>query len=107
MPVILIQVKELVVTGTFRYANAYPKAISLAASGAIDLDALVDQHFTLEQVTKALHANRLDQGLMKVMVTPQEASASASKGEICIPAMPSAGNPSARPAASDVKRSRS
>ena len=41
LPVATIQHRELVVTGTFRYANCYPAAIALAASGAVDLDGLV------------------------------------------------------------------
>lgn len=71
LPVIMIQVKELIVTGTFRYANSYPRAIALAASGRIDLQALVDQRFPLAQAREALQANRLDPTLMKVIVTPQ------------------------------------
>lgn len=70
VPVILIQVKELVVTGTFRYANAYRAAIDLAASGRVQLDALVDEHYTLSQVAEALTATRRDPALMKVMVSP-------------------------------------
>ena len=50
----LIQIKELVVTGTFRYANCYPAAIALAACGAVDLDGLVTGRFGLAQVAEAL-----------------------------------------------------
>ena len=54
-----IQIKELVVTGTFRYANCYPAAIALAASGVVDLDGLVTARFGLEQVAEALgHEDR-------------------------------------------------
>jgi L-iditol 2-dehydrogenase len=70
VPVTLVQVKELVVTGTFRYANTYPDAIRLAASGRVDLDALVDRRFGLDEVEAALSATRLDPSLMKVVVTP-------------------------------------
>ena len=33
--------RELLITGTFRYANTWPTAIALAASGRVSLDELV------------------------------------------------------------------
>jgi L-iditol 2-dehydrogenase len=48
VPVARIQNRELMVTGTFRYANTWPLAIQLAASGAVDLDALVSGRFDLD-----------------------------------------------------------
>ena len=41
-PISAVQNKEIRVTGTFRYANTYPEAIALIASGAIDIEELVD-----------------------------------------------------------------
>jgi L-iditol 2-dehydrogenase len=70
LPVATIQVKELVVTGVFRYANAYPAAIALAASGAVDLDSLVTGRFGLEQVTEALTASKTDPNSLKPVVYP-------------------------------------
>ena len=70
LPVGLIQVKELWVTGTFRYANCYPAAISLAASGAVDLDGLVTARFGLAEVADALQAARHDPATLKPMVYP-------------------------------------
>lgn len=70
LPLTAIQVKELSVTGTFRYANSYPQAIALAASGRIELDPLVDARFGLQEVEVALQANRRDQRLLKVIVSP-------------------------------------
>ena len=70
VPVILIQVRELVLTGTFRYANAYRDAIELAAAGRVDLDQLVDRHYALDEVADALSATRQDPALMKVIVSP-------------------------------------
>ena len=69
VPVGLIQGKELTVTGTFRYANTYPAAIALAATGRVDLDRMVTGRFGLEQVEQALNADRVP-GTMKVVVTP-------------------------------------
>ncbi len=70
LPVAMIQVKELMLTGTFRYANCYPAAIALAASGAVDLDGLVTGKFGLEQVAEALSASKNDPNTLKPMVYP-------------------------------------
>lgn len=56
LPVSLIQNREIVLTGVFRYANTWPLAIELAASGRVDLDALVTGAFGLGAVEQALHA---------------------------------------------------
>jgi L-iditol 2-dehydrogenase len=70
LPVATIQVKELWVTGVFRYANCYPAAIALAASGAVDLDSLVTGKFGLEQVSEALGASKADAHSLKPIVYP-------------------------------------
>lgn len=54
LPVSTIQNRELIVTGVFRYANTWPTAIDLVASGAVDLDALVTGAFGLAEVREAL-----------------------------------------------------
>ncbi len=69
LPVGLVQGRELTVTGTFRYANVYPTAIALAASGSIDLDGMVTGHFGLDDVAEALSQDRIP-GTMKVIVRP-------------------------------------
>ena len=70
LPVAAIQIKELVVTGTFRYANCYPAAISLAATGAVDLDGLVTARFGLAAVADALQAFKRDPSTLKPIVYP-------------------------------------
>jgi L-iditol 2-dehydrogenase len=70
LPVATIQIKELWVTGVFRYANCYPAAIALAASGSVDLDGLVTGKFGLEQVEAALTASRTDSHSLKPVVYP-------------------------------------
>lgn len=70
LPVAAIQIKELQVTGTFRYANCYPAAIALAASGAVDLDGLVTGEYGLAQAAEALQASKTDQHTLKPMVYP-------------------------------------
>ena len=58
------------VTGTFRYANTYPAAIALAASGVVDLDGLVTGKFGLEQVAEALTIAKTDPTTLKPVVYP-------------------------------------
>ncbi len=71
IPVGAIQGKELWLTGTFRYANTYPTAIDLIASGKVDLDAIVSASYGLDEVEQALTHGRSHPADMKVMVRPQ------------------------------------
>lgn len=69
LPVPVIQNRELVVTGTFRYANTWPQAIALASGGDVDLDSLVTAHVDLDHVVDAL-APDPDAHHVKIMVRP-------------------------------------
>lgn len=69
LPFALIQQRELMITGTFRYANTWPTAIALAASGAVDLDGLVTGRFGLEQAGLAL-STTTQEGAIKSVVEP-------------------------------------
>jgi len=70
LPVSRIQERELTLTGTFRYAHTWPTAISLAASGRVQLDRLVTGHYGLEQVRDALTVARTDPHVVKPVVRP-------------------------------------
>jgi L-iditol 2-dehydrogenase len=70
VPLSLLQRKEIELTGTFRYANTYPAAISMASTGAVDLDQLVTGHYSLAQVEDALQAGRRDPLAVKPVVLP-------------------------------------
>jgi L-iditol 2-dehydrogenase len=72
LPLAHVQTRELQVTGTFRYANTWPAAIALAASGRVRLDALVTGHYGLAEVEQALTAGARDPTLVKAVVRPQE-----------------------------------
>jgi L-iditol 2-dehydrogenase len=74
IPLALIQNKEIWLTGTFRYANTYPAAIELAATGKVDLDAIVTGYYRLEETEEALQASRKDPGNVKPMVVPNSSS---------------------------------
>ena len=68
LPTQLIQNRELVLTGVFRYANTWPAAIELVESGRVDLDAMVTARFPLEMVAEALDSDRVP-GTVKTVVT--------------------------------------
>ncbi len=70
LPLSVIQTREIWLTGTFRYANTYPTAIALAASGRVDLKAIISGHFGLDDAEAALRAGREDPDSVKPMVVP-------------------------------------
>jgi L-iditol 2-dehydrogenase len=70
VPLSLIQNREIWLTGTFRYANTYPAAIALAASGRVSLEPLITGHFPLEETEAALRAAREDPVSVKAVVHP-------------------------------------
>jgi L-iditol 2-dehydrogenase len=75
IPLALLQNREITLTGTFRYANTYPTAIELVASGRVDVEAIVTGHFPLEQAEQALLAGRQDPRSVKAVVVPAGAIA--------------------------------
>ncbi|MGA3216140.1 MAG: NAD(P)-dependent alcohol dehydrogenase [Acidimicrobiales bacterium] len=68
IPIAAVQTREIRLTGTFRYANTYPQAIALIASGAIDLEGLIDARFSLDSAEEALTAARRDPSILKPLV---------------------------------------
>jgi L-iditol 2-dehydrogenase len=70
LPLAMVQDRELEVVGVFRYANTWPTAVHLAASGRVALDPLVTGHFSLPAVRDALTAGSTDPSTVKVVVTP-------------------------------------
>jgi L-iditol 2-dehydrogenase len=69
VPLGRLQQRELTVTGTFRYANTWPAAIGLAASGAVDLSGLVTDRFGLAQAEQALRSTTRA-GTIKSIIEP-------------------------------------
>lgn len=70
LPLPYLQDREITITGAFRYANTWPTAIALAASGRVDLDAVVTGHYDLASAEAALTAARSDPTAVKVIVQP-------------------------------------
>ena len=61
--------REIEVRGIFRYANCYPKAISMVAAGKVDLKPLVSHRFALENVQRAFETARNPAcGAMKIII---------------------------------------
>ncbi|NJK44828.1 MAG: NAD(P)-dependent alcohol dehydrogenase, partial [Pleurocapsa sp. SU_196_0] len=61
--------REVDIRGQFRYANGYPTALELVASGRVNLDRLVTQRFSLQDAGAALEfADTQKKSSMKVMV---------------------------------------
>jgi L-iditol 2-dehydrogenase len=69
LPVSYIQNREIWLSGVFRYANTWPLAIDLVASGRVDLDVLVTGKFPLAYAEAALNAGK-EPGAMKSIVYP-------------------------------------
>lgn len=64
----LVQSREITLTGTFRYANTYPLALHLIASGAVKLQDIITHHFSLTETEDALTVARRDPQSLKAVV---------------------------------------
>jgi len=71
IPLSFIQNREIILTGTFRYANTYADAIALVASGHIDLKPVITGHYTLAEAEQALQATQNDLANIKSVVVPK------------------------------------
>ena len=69
LPITQIQNNELVITGVFRYANTWPAAVSLAASGQVQLDEMVTGTYSLADAQLALESTS-DPHTIKSIVEP-------------------------------------
>lgn len=69
LPIQVIQERELVVTGSFRYASTYPEAIALLESGKVNPESIITGRFTLEQTADALAASATDPASIKPIVS--------------------------------------
>lgn len=70
LPLAFLQRWEIDLGTAFRYAHAFPAAIALAASGRVDLAAILTGRFPLDQAADALRAPGRDPRHLKVVVRP-------------------------------------
>ena len=63
-------VRELSIHGVYRYAGVYPRVISLAASGQVDLKAVITHRFGLDDTHAALSQSARDMTSIKSIVVP-------------------------------------
>lgn len=69
IPIIEASIREVDIKGIFRYANCYPIALGLIASGAVDVKPLITHRFKLEESLKAFEtAHSGVGGAIKVII---------------------------------------
>ncbi|CAE1326523.1 SORD [Acanthosepion pharaonis] len=69
VPLLNAAVREVDIKGTFRYANCYPTALSMIATGQVNAKPLITHRYKLEDSLKAFeHARTMRDGAVKIMV---------------------------------------
>jgi L-idonate 5-dehydrogenase len=68
LPMSQLLVRELVLTGSFRYGDVWPQAIRLVASGRVNLRPLISRVFPLRQAREALELACVRGGAVKVQL---------------------------------------
>ena len=69
LPIVNAAVREIDIRGVFRYANCYPAALSLIASGRIDVKPLITHRYDIKESVQAFEMAESGQAI-KVMVSP-------------------------------------
>lgn len=69
LPLVAAMARELNIRGVFRYCNDYETALSMVASGRIDVTQLITHHFDIQETAEAFKTSRygLDDAI-KVMI---------------------------------------
>jgi len=73
VPLCAALAREVDIRGVFRYANDYPAALALVASGRANVKRLVTHHFDITETEAAFNASRYGtDGAIKVMIHCQQ-----------------------------------
>lgn len=67
LPIVNAAVREIDIRGVFRYANCYPAALSLIASGRIDVKPLITHRYNINESVQAFEMAESGQAI-KVMI---------------------------------------
>ncbi|PVD37792.1 hypothetical protein C0Q70_00393 [Pomacea canaliculata] len=68
LPVVNAAVREVDIRGIFRYANCYPTALAMVASGKVNLKPMITHRFTLERSIEAFETAKRGEGV-KIMIS--------------------------------------
>ncbi|KAI5695944.1 hypothetical protein M8J76_015355 [Diaphorina citri] len=73
IPLVLTMTKEIDIRGVFRYANDYPIALAMVASGKVDVKKLITHNYLLEDTLHAFETAKTGAGnAIKVMIHCKE-----------------------------------
>lgn len=68
LPIVNAAVREIDIRGVFRYANCYPAALSLIASGRVDVKPLITHRYNITEAVEAFEMSESGKAI-KVMVS--------------------------------------